>query len=198
MIPHHHPAKRGMVVVHVVECRDWISGQPNREYTEVHVGVATSITRDGVVKRYRRFGWSDLTIEGPASARFRGQLLAVPNVDPAGAEAATRAHFYPGHPNQVRAFADLAETREALRPYRTDLPDPTRWHVRRRKADEPAPDGWKYSKTFATRKAAQREADAWNGAGDFAQHGSCGWTAEVIGGPAPKTARSRPEQEHTR
>jgi hypothetical protein len=45
-----------------------------------------------------------------------------------------------------------------------------------------------YSRTFRTETAAQREADAWNGAGDFARHGPTDWHAEVLPGPAPRRA----------
>ena len=70
-----------------------------------------------------------------------------------------------------------------------------RWHVRRTRTagtsarhamGHPSEAGKAgYSRTFRSRTAAQREADAWNGAGDFAEHGPAGWTAEVIPGLAP-------------
>ncbi len=69
------------------------------------------------------------------------------------------------------------------------------WHVKRtRTADTSARHAMGhpseagkvgYSKTFRSQAAAQREADAWNGAGDFAKHGPADWTAEVIPGRAP-------------
>jgi hypothetical protein len=45
------------------------------------------------------------------------------------------------------------------------------------------------SKTFRTARAAQREADAWNGAGDFERHGPTDWTAEIVPGRAPREDR---------
>jgi len=70
-----------------------------------------------------------------------------------------------------------------------------RWHVKRtRTADtsarhalgHPSEAGKAgYFRTFRSQAAAQREADAWNGAGDFAEHGPTDWRAEVIPGRAP-------------
>ncbi len=78
------------------------------------------------------------------------------------------------------------------------------WHVRRERTRDtsvsltqggvPATPGVgsvRYSRTFATERAAQREADAWNGAGDYAQHGPTDWQAEVKPGRVPR--RAEPE-----
>jgi len=46
-----------------------------------------------------------------------------------------------------------------------------------------------YSKTFPTQAAAQREADAWNGEGDYAQHGPTDWHATVVPGRAPRITK---------
>src|SRR6266496_3420653 len=65
-----------------------------------------------------------------------------------------------------------------------------RWHVKRtRTADtsarhalgHPSEAGKAgYFRTFRSQAAAQREADAWNGAGDFAEHGPTDWRAVVF------------------
>ena len=44
----------------------------------------------------------------------------------------------------------------------------------------------RYSKEFASRAEAQREADAWNGEGDYAKHGPTDWHATVVPGRAPR------------
>lgn len=41
------------------------------------------------------------------------------------------------------------------------------------------------SRTFRTESAAQREADAWNHAGEFARYGQTAFSAEVMPGPSP-------------
>jgi hypothetical protein len=84
-----------------------------------------------------------------------------------------------------------------------DRRDAERWHVRRERVTDtsvsfaqggvPAAPGVgsaQYSKTFRTERAAQREADAWNGAGNFAKHGPTDWTAEVKPGRAPRQAEA--------
>jgi hypothetical protein len=48
-----------------------------------------------------------------------------------------------------------------------------------------------YSRTFQTEAAAQREADAWNGSGEFVRHGSTDWTAEVVPRRAPSQRELR-------
>lgn len=54
-----------------------------------------------------------------------------------------------------------------------------------------------YSKTFRSLPAAQREADAWNGKGDFEKHGPTDWIAEVVPGRAPteREIRERAQRE---
>src|SRR5260370_38448335 len=77
--------------------------------------------------------------------------------------------------------------------------DARRWHIRRERVKDtsvsftqggvPAAPGVgsvAHSKTFRTERAAQREADAWNGAGDFERHGPTDWQAEVKPGRAPR------------
>jgi hypothetical protein len=44
----------------------------------------------------------------------------------------------------------------------------------------------RYSKTFATRVKAQREADAWSAAGEFVHYAPSDWTAAVHEGKAPR------------
>ena len=39
-----------------------------------------------------------------------------------------------------------------------------------------------YSRNFATQAEAQREADAWSNAGEYARHGASDWSAEVLPG----------------
>jgi hypothetical protein len=82
-----------------------------------------------------------------------------------------------------------------------DRREATRWHVQRERVKDtsvsftqggvPATPGVgsvRHSRTFRSERAAQREADAWNGAGDFAQHGPTDWQAEVKPGRAPRQA----------
>ena len=82
-----------------------------------------------------------------------------------------------------------------------DRRDAERWHVRRERVKDtsvsftqggvPAAPGVgsaQYSRTFRTEQAAQREADAWNGAGDFAKYGPTDWQATVHEGRAPRQA----------
>ena len=48
----------------------------------------------------------------------------------------------------------------------------------------------RFSKTFRTERAAQREADAWTSSGEFAQYGPSDWTAEVLPGRAPRKVQA--------
>ena len=111
------PARRGMVCVHVKHQRDWFIGEPNREHDDVVVGIVTGITREGLVRRFKVPSYEDSWNERDLR-RCGGQVLVCPDVDPAGAEQAARAHHWPKHPESPRPFASVAEVREALRPHR--------------------------------------------------------------------------------
>jgi hypothetical protein len=128
-------------------------------------------------------------------------MIMAPTVDPDRAIEAAKAHFWPGHPDQPRPYDSLAALRAELDPYRTDRPAATCWHVRRRKATDPAPDGWKYSRTFTRRAQAEPEADAWNGTDPNAGAAVGGYIAEVMPGPAPEPprpqGRGHAERNHT-
>ncbi len=84
-----------------------------------------------------------------------------------------------------------------------DTTKPDRWHVRRERVKDtsvsftqggvparPGVGSVRCSKMFRAERAAQREADAWNGAGDFAKHGPTDWQAEVREGRAPRQAEA--------
>jgi len=43
----------------------------------------------------------------------------------------------------------------------------------------------RYSRTFSTRTAASREADAWAARGEFARYAPSDFDAEVLDGPSP-------------
>ena len=116
-----NPAKRGMVLVHHEHSRCWVNDAPGRghvaESDDFTIGVVTSVTRDGVVKRFRS---AECGTErpGPADKRFGGKVYLAPGVDPEGAIEAARSHTWPGHPDQPMPFGSLEEIRAALRPYR--------------------------------------------------------------------------------
>ena len=114
--PAHTVAKRGMVLVHEITRRDYIIGEGPREHTDCELGIVTSITRDGLVKRYRN-AWGGEQ-DGPAGRMFRGRVHLAPGIDPEPAMAAAKAHCWPGHPGQPKPYGSLAEVREALRPFR--------------------------------------------------------------------------------
>lgn len=109
-------AKRGMALVHHRHVRDYVIGQGASERDEYVVGIVTSVTREGIVKRYREAGWNS-EHDGPAGKHFRGNIWLAPDLDADAAMAIAAAHTYPGH-TQVMPFASLQEVREALRPCR--------------------------------------------------------------------------------
>lgn len=106
-----HPAQRGDIVV-LTRIAD---GK-----TSVTLGVATSITRAGLVK-----AWDNpfLADSDPQSVPFRTLLrdevrIASKNaIDVQGAMAAYREHIYPGH-RQIEPFSSIDEARKFLRTFR--------------------------------------------------------------------------------
>lgn len=121
------PAKRGMVLVHHETQRDYVTGQPVTERETFSIGQVTSVTRDGIVKRFRGVSWGEACEwsatdqDGPAGRHFRGRVLLAPDIDPAAAVRAAKAHHWPGHPGQPMPFSSLREVRDALRECR-DVP----------------------------------------------------------------------------
>jgi hypothetical protein len=107
-------ARRGDLVVVHEHVRDYVIGQGASEYDRYEVGVVTSVTRDGLVKRYTGTWGSEVTIRG----HVRCQLVPRAAVDVAGAFAAAKAHTWPGHPTQPKAYESLEEVRAAVRPFR--------------------------------------------------------------------------------
>ena len=112
-------AKRGDSVAIVKKTRDYVMGQGTTERTEVTLAKVTSITRDGWVKAFTEYGWSESTSYPLERVISLGQALVIPAsmIDPADVRAVAKAHHWPGHPDQPRPFDSLEEAREALRPH---------------------------------------------------------------------------------
>jgi hypothetical protein len=115
-------AKRGDAIAIVTESRDYVIGRPSSTATRVEVGIVTSITRDGVVKAFRNT-WSESPQPIERVVGFK-QCIVIPSdvVSPADVMTVAKAHHWPGHPNQPKAFDSLEALREALKPYRNAAP----------------------------------------------------------------------------
>lgn len=107
-------AKRGDLVVVVRKTSDFVLGRDSKPRTEVTIGVATSVSRDGIVKTYRGGIIDSGTPVG------HDQVLVVPAsaIDVEAAYAAAREHSYPGHPDQAMPFESVDEARQLLTQFR--------------------------------------------------------------------------------
>lgn len=115
-------AKRGDLVIVAREYRDYIIGQPSREYTTCEVGTVTSITRDGVVKAFRSVhyygqdGCEESTQLSYLPKPFEALIVPAAKIDVQAALKTAYEHCWPsGHP--CMPYGSLAEVREALRPH---------------------------------------------------------------------------------
>ena len=92
------------------------------EYT---VGVVTSVTRDGQVRRYQRCG--DLRTTDHMGRPYRGEemprtgyqgryIMPASEIDVAGALVTAACHVWQGH-ETPKAYGSLEEVRDALRPH---------------------------------------------------------------------------------
>jgi len=119
-------ARRGDLVVICLRHRDWKDGQP-REYDEFWLGQVTSVTRAGLARRYRPAGTFSWESDGrgrpdkgqplPSLWFERAAIKSQKEIDVQGALATAACHTWPGHEDQVRGYATLAEVRAALRPH---------------------------------------------------------------------------------
>jgi hypothetical protein len=116
-------ARKGdLVLVERID-RDYVIGQGAVEYTTYNVGVVASATRDGIAKTWRRVGWGSALISGGhaeplQNSRLVSRYWVMPakRIDVEAALRAAKAHHWPGHPGQPKAFDSLDEARSALRP----------------------------------------------------------------------------------
>jgi len=119
-------ARRGDLVVIHLRHRDWTDGQL-REYGDFWAGQVTSVTRAGLVRRYRpasRFAWEsdgrgrpDKGQRLPSLWSERAAIKSQKEIDVPGTVATAACHVWPGHEDQVRGYATLTEVRAALRPH---------------------------------------------------------------------------------
>jgi len=144
-------AKRGDLVVIHVRSTSWSAKYDRTEQDEYTVGVVTSVTRDGQVKRYRRC--DDLRTTDYLGRPFRGEemprtgyqgryIMPADQIDVAGALVTAACHVWQGH-ETTQAYGSLDEVREALRPHlrrsagwETLHDAALAWEAERRAADE--------------------------------------------------------------
>jgi hypothetical protein len=108
-------AKRGDLVVVVRKSRDFVIGQGSQERTDIHVGIATSVSREGLVKTYR----GGLIDSATPVGHDQVYVVSAKEIDVERAYAAAREHAYPGHPDQAMPFDSLEEVKALLRPFRS-------------------------------------------------------------------------------
>ena len=143
-------AKRGDLVVIHVRSTSWSARYERTEQDDYTVGIVTSVTRDGQVRRYRPAG--DLQTTDYLGRPYRGQdmprtgyqgrwIMPAAHIDVTGAVVTAACHVWQGH-ETTQAYGSLCEVQDALRP-----------HLRRR-------DGWETLRNAAvTWETERRTAD---------------------------------------
>lgn len=108
-----NPARKGDLVIIEETHRDYIIGEGTRERTSYSVAVVASATRDGRVKTYRGVGWGDelLSTNAVPVRHERCYVASAGDVDIDATLRAAKAHHWPGHPGQPKAFDSLADVR---------------------------------------------------------------------------------------
>lgn len=143
-------AKRGdLVVIHTV-ATSWSASYERTETDHFEVGVVTSVTRDGNVKRWRRgddfqesdyLGRPNRGHEMPLTGYKSRRIMPAADIDVAGALATFACHVWPGHEHTM-PYGSLDEVREAMRPHLKASPGhamrhdaAVTWEAARRDAD---------------------------------------------------------------
>lgn len=82
-------------------------------------GVVASATREGEVKTWRQVGYGEeVTSHYAQPIGYANRwVLSAKAIDVVGALTAAKAHHWPGHPDQPRAFDSFDEARDLARPF---------------------------------------------------------------------------------
>lgn len=106
-------ARKGDLVIVEQTRRDFIIGEGSRETTTFDIAVVASATRDGRVKTYRGVGWGDDLVSSNAVPIRHERCYVSPaaDVDIDATMQAAKAHHWPGHPGQPKAFDSLDDVR---------------------------------------------------------------------------------------
>jgi hypothetical protein len=129
-------AKRGDLVVVHTQSKDWVNDPPGRGQAQTSeqfaLGMATSVTRGGLVKLWLEAGQLDDQRDYlgrpdrgralPAAGFQHTWIMPAAQVDVPGALASAAVHTWDGHSTQVKAFGSLDEVRAALRPHSHQSP----------------------------------------------------------------------------
>ncbi len=110
-------ARRGDIAVLVTERRNYYIGRGSTVHTDVEIALVTSVTREGTVKAVRHVG-SDTTLPVARLPRHTVHIVSAAEFDVAAVLESARAHCWPGHPDQVKPYASLAEVRDMLQQHR--------------------------------------------------------------------------------
>lgn len=92
--------------------------------TDYTFGVVASATRDGVAKTWHSVGWGDELVSTgyaqPVASRLVNRYWIQPakQVDVEAVLRAAKAHHWPNHPGQPRAFDTLDEAIEVAKAHR--------------------------------------------------------------------------------
>jgi hypothetical protein len=108
-------ARKGdLVLVEIVLDRDF-----TKTTTEYRFGIVASATREGLVKTWYSVGWGDeLVSDSEQPIGFQNRLVASQkDVDVNGVIKAAKAHHWPGHPHQPKAFDSLSEAQAIAKPF---------------------------------------------------------------------------------
>lgn len=91
--------------------------------TKYEFGVVDSATREGFVKTWRAVGYGDaLTSDGYTQKIVtypieRWWVMTAKTIDVEGVLRAAKAHHWPGHPGQPKAFDTLDEAKQVAKPF---------------------------------------------------------------------------------
>lgn len=159
-------AKRGdLVVIHTV-MTSYSASYERSETDHFDVGVVTSVTRDGNVKRWRRgddfqdsdyLGRPNRGQDIPSTGYQSRRIMPAGQIDVTGALATAACHVWPGH-EYTQPYGSLDEVKDALRPHLKTSPGQAAlhdaavtWQAARREADR----AYREAGTAANREHAQ-------------------------------------------
>jgi hypothetical protein len=120
-------ARKGDLILVGTVHSSYVIGEGHSETLSYSFGVVASATRAGLAKTMRQVGYGDELLSSAAvpvpEQSFRDKrvyIVARDAIDVDGVLRAAKAHHWPGHPGQPKAFDTLSEARECARPFAHD------------------------------------------------------------------------------
>jgi hypothetical protein len=117
--------KGDLILVERVDRDYYLDGRGVVERTSYTFGVVASASRDGTAKAFHRVGYGDELVSSghvePVNSRLvsRYWVMSTRDIDVTEVLRAAKAHHWPGHPGQPRAFETLDDAKAVARPHLT-------------------------------------------------------------------------------